>query len=234
MTTDYFESSTLSLILSWVFSIPILIGLLGYGGSLLLEKQENVSWFYTVWFMVCILLFSPLRYMMWQIIAAICYSFSGVGAFFSALVLTLYVPIVFGLLYIIGIGIPIMLIIWIALGFKEEISKARLWLSALLLPIVLQLGTFLFFLALPLGASTIHWIKMEDVIRASNGPAYVTFKYVVKWWMPIQIPKYADMVAKSDKDQLRAHMALIYLSDVEHAHYVQLAYPEFYDALQNK
>ena len=41
MENDYFESSTISMILSWIFCVPILIGMLSLCIQWLYEKQED-------------------------------------------------------------------------------------------------------------------------------------------------------------------------------------------------
>ena len=172
--------------------------------------------------------FQPLRYICWQIVTAVCYMFQSLHACLTIVPLGFYVPIVFGILFVICLLFPVGLCIWIGVGFSEKskISKLRILMASVLAPFVFALGTYLFFQALPLAAKSIHWLDARDVIRASNGPAYFTYKYVTQWGMPLEFPRYTSKIAKSEKEIYRSHVAIIYLSDHQHARYINHAYPE--------
>jgi hypothetical protein len=182
--------------------------------------------------MLCLIIFSPLRYFILQIALAEAYSVQSIPAFIVSCVLVVYFPIVFGILYGIGIGLPVLGIISIA-GFKETISKIRLTLAVIVTPFLFIIGSYLFCLALPYMAYSTHWLKAEDVIRATNGPAEYTYKYVVRWWMPQKhiIQLSPDMKSKllTPKEKLRAHVAAIYLGNKEIAWYLYKSYPELYN-----
>jgi len=176
MNGDYFNSSTLSLVLSWLFSIPILIGLLGFLINMLFEKQEGMPRVFTIWILLCILLFSPLRYLILQLIVASAYAFQSLGAFVSLFLLAIYIPIVYGILYAIGFGLPLFLTILVA-GIREPISKFRIILSSILAPFIFILSSILFYYVLPYAGYSTHWlkaVKSQKVCKKQKGYAAIS------------------------------------------------------------
>lgn len=145
---DYFQSHTFSMILTWLFSIPVILCLIGPILGLLFEKFEGIPRFLMVWLVVCFLLFSPLWYILLQILIAIAYPFQSFGALLTTIVLIGYIPIVFGIMCVIGLGLPI-LCVYIIVYFEDIASKIRLWLAALAAPIIFLIASYLFFLVLP-------------------------------------------------------------------------------------
>jgi len=140
MSTDYFQSHTISLILSWIFSIPIVIAAIAGLVSMLLEKEEGIPRLLLIWIGLCIIVLSPFRYMVLQLFMATAYPFQSFTAFFTLFLLGIYIPIVLSILYAIGLGLPFLGMLAIA-GFKTTISKTRLFFVAVACP-------FLFFLAI--------------------------------------------------------------------------------------
>ncbi len=230
MNTDYFQSHTVSLILSWIFSIPMTIGLIVGLIFLLFTKEEDLSRPFLIWIAICVILCSPFRYMVFQIILAESYGVQSAYAFFTLLALTAYIPIVFGVLYGIGLGLPILGIAAIAGFFRNTTSKTRLLLASIAAPFLLFIGSFLFFLILPYAAYSVHWLRAEDVIRATNGPAEYYYKYVAHWETQRSLQQYGQDTGLGNltsKEQLRIHVATTYLGRKQLAYYVYEAYPEY-------
>ncbi|HNW73306.1 MAG TPA: hypothetical protein PKN44_06750 [Bacteroidales bacterium] len=234
MTTDYFESSTFSLVLTWIFTIPVFIGLIVESGNLIFEKYDGLPKAYLVWFVLCILVLSPLRYLILQTILATSYVFQSWSAFLTIFILILYIPIIFGLLYAVGFSLPILINFWLSGLIKsDQITKGKLILSAFLTPLFAYLGTYLFFLILPFAAYTIHWLEPENVIKATNGSPYYYYKFIGSWLMPIKTDNFPSNVNKDTKSKFRNHIAQDYLSDKNRIDFIKYSYPELYEKLPN-
>jgi len=236
--TDYYASPTISLVLAWVFCVPILLGLIFFLLNILIQRAEGVPKLYMVWLAICIFVFSPLRYFILQGLVATSYPFQSVTAFLSAMgiIISIYIPIVFSLQYTVGIGLPLLLVVWI--GGWNNPSKIRLVFSALIAPVILTFATILFFRLLPLPARTLHtWLNAKDLIRATNGPGLLFYKHCM-YFLPIPYPEYADSQIASrgkagmhtyydDQRLYRSHFASFYLKDEEHIKYVMNDYPNW-------
>ena len=232
MQTDYFESSTISTILSWIFAIPIFIGLILWTLQTLFDKFEGLPRIYLIWLFICIMFFSPFRYLVLQIILATSYGVQSWSAFFSMFLLVLYIPIVFGILYAVGFGLPLLANFWVTgLMRNKGVTKLRLFISAILTPFICVLGTYIFLWVLPYAGYATHWLKAENVIRASNGPAWIYYEYVGSHFMPIETPGYTEKVGTDLKTFYRNHIASIYLSERQHMRFIKHAYPDFYNSL---
>jgi hypothetical protein len=230
MTNDYFASNTVSLILAWLFSVPALFGIAAYIFSVF-GKHEDVPWMFSAWVGFCFLVLSPIRYIFLLLVAATSYPFQSVFAFFSVFWLGLLVPLAFCLLYAVGFGGPLLIVYWI-LGTKSQPSRLRYFVSATAAPIVAFIGTLLFSLALPLAAITTHALRAEDVIKATNGPAYYVFLGQSRGM--IALPPYFTSTPQTNRDYLRSHVALLYLTDKEHVYFLKMAYPELYQEFQEQ
>ncbi len=105
MSSSVFDSNWFSLTLSWLFSIPILLSLIGWGIAIFI-KHDNIPLYLTIWLGICVLVFSPARYLVFLTIAATSFPFQSFTAFIDSLILAIYVPIIYGILILIGICIP--------------------------------------------------------------------------------------------------------------------------------
>jgi hypothetical protein len=234
MTTDYFESSTISLVLTWIFTIPVFIGLIVESGNLIFDKYDGLPKAYLAWFAVCIIVLSPLRYLILQTILATSYALQSWSAFLTIFVLVLYIPIIFGLLYAVGFSLPMLINFWLSGLFKsEQITKGKLILSAFLTPLFSYLGTYIFFLILPFAAYTIHWLEPDNVIKATNGSPYYYYKFIGSWLMPIKTASFPSEFNKDTKSKFRNHIAQDYFSDENRNYFIKYSYPELYEMLPN-
>jgi hypothetical protein len=110
MGSDYYASNTVSLVLAWIFCLPVLFSVILVIFALF-QKYEGVPWFVSVWIGLCFLWLSPFRYMLFQVIAAAAYPFQSWFAFGSLFYpgVFLLVPIAFSILYALGFTLPLFL-----------------------------------------------------------------------------------------------------------------------------
>lgn len=233
MNSDPFASGWLSILLAWIATVPIIIGALAGGFGLLFARVDKAipRWF-VFWMAVCIIVLSPLRYMVLQVIVGSAYPVQSVRAMLSTFSLVLYVPIAFGFLFIIGVGLPLYLTLRIPFGnlSSPKTTIGRLILGSLIAPLNAVGGYFVFFWLLSYAAFTVHWLSPYDVIGATNGPAAVTYS-VLKYVMPLPVKDYYTAVSNTDRDMLRNHVASFYLGWKGEAGYVRLSYPDLYNRL---
>jgi hypothetical protein len=208
--SDPFASHTISLVLAWAFSIPVMLGVLGFAFEVFGKPKEGVPWVWSAWYVLCILVVSPLRYIMLQFVLAGAYGVQSGAAFVSGILCAFYVPIVFGLLWAVGMGLPLLASVGGALILSRK-DKERVWPAAVLLPFFCAAGHALFFLLLPYAAWTIRWLPDDDVIRATNGPATLFYRFVVE----PDIPRFGPTLqahGDSAKERLRWHVSHVYVA----------------------
>ena len=234
MNSDPFASGWLSLMLAWMAAVPIIVSALYGGFGMLFTRVDKAipRWF-VVWMAVCIIVLSPLRYVVLQWIVASAYPVQSVGALFSTFWLVFYLPIVFGLLFFIGVGLPLYLTLRIPFGnlTSPRTTIARRILGSLIAPLNAWGGYLLFFWLLPFAADTVHWLDPADVIGATNGPAQVTYSLGLKYVMPLPVKNYFIEVSHTDREMLRNHVASYYLGWRGEAGFVKLSYPALYQRL---
>jgi hypothetical protein len=235
---DYFQSHTVSLVLTWLFSIPFIVGPIAVAIEMLFEKTKGISRFFVIWLLICVLLFSPFRYSLLQIFMAIAYPFQSIHALLTTIILALPISVVFGVLYGIGLWLPWEGIVVIA-GDENTPSKIRLWLAAMAAPILYLISSYLFYLVLPYAAYPMHlsMIDAQDVIRTTNGPAGYFYKYAIEPSCSLEFPVFVDKVGwekMSAKERLRAHVAGLYLNEREFVYYISKAYPAYFEECKRK
>lgn len=220
---DPYASHTVSLTLAWVFSIPVWGVFVAYmakfvfeapdAAGVLLKSEAAIDWGLSAWNAVCVLVVSPLRYALLQLVLAIAYGVQSGTAFLSALLLVLYVPIIFGLLYVVGVLLP-----WLLAGAFAGItlsrspqSRGRLAVVFVALPFFYAAGYALFFLLLPCAAWTIKWLPGDNVLKATNGPARSFYQYVVEPDIPRVGPQLRVEDGDSALERLRSHVSRTYI-----------------------
>lgn len=229
MAPDPFASPTISAVLTWCFSILLILGLIGSWGRDLIESAKQFPRLFTVWLAICVIVLSPFRYMLLEIslgIALPFQSFEGLGA---GILLSAYIPIVFGCLNIIVVGLPVIAVLAIA---GDAPNTARRFLASIMAPALCVLGTAGFYFLLPYAALTTHWVPAEPLIRATNGPSTIVYEYVVDQLLPLHYAGFAREVGVEEmnaKERLRAHVVGLYCGKKQAREYVKLAYPEYYE-----
>jgi hypothetical protein len=234
MNNDFYASNNVSLVLAWIFAVPFLLTIIGAVLSLF-TKQEGVPWVFTAWVGLCFLWLSPIRYMLFQLVAACSYPVQSWFAFGTIFYPGIFiaVPIAFSILYALGFLVPLFLMLLIT-GFKRP-PWWRYALAAVAAPVLTLLGSFLFALLLPIAVKfTTHHLRGEDIIRSTNGPAYYVFTYLVTDIEKVDVPSYFDRTPMTSKDYMRTHVAATYLSPVEHEDFVEHAYPQIAEELKSK
>ena len=234
MNNDYFASNIVSLVLAWIFCVPVLFGIVISIFSFF-TKHENVPWFFSAWVGLCFLWLSPIRYMLFQLVTATSYPVQSWFAFGSIFYLGIFilVPLAFSILFVLGFTLPFILVFLIAGGGQSP--WWRYALASVAAPVFALLGSFLFASLLPMAAGlTTHHLRGEDIIRATNGPAYYVFTYLVSDIEKVDVPPYFDETPRTSQDYLRAHVAATYLSPGEHEDFVEHAYPQIAEELKSK
>jgi len=225
---DYFQSYTISLILAWMFSILIIVRLMPVMIGVLFEKSAGMPRSLMIWQSICLLLFSPLRYILLQLVLATSYPVQSFLALSSFFLLLLYIPIVFSILYAIGLGLPLLTAIVVEM-LNNKSSKIRVWLSAVASLFVCILARWIFFIVLPYAAYSTHWLNPQDVIRATNGPAEYFYRYVAEPMNPLQFPEHVRELGIQNltaRERLRAHVAELYLGEKAFSVFMHKSYPE--------
>ena len=212
---DFFASHIVSLVLSWVFCSSIFIGLIGYLSETFFEKAEGIPRVVTIWLSLCLIVLSPLRYILLQQMLCEAYVVQSISAFLSTILLLFYMTIVFGTLCIVGLA-PSVVVIGIL--FDEmigRVTRTKMFLLCLVTPVGCLLGSYLFTLILPYAAISIHWLKASDVIRSTNGPGYYFHKYAVDVWNPMEL--FVDEDQRNHT--LREHVYTVYFGKKQKASY---------------
>jgi hypothetical protein len=96
------------------------------------------------------------------------------------------------------------------------------------------LATYVFFSLLPLAAKTVGWLKVDDVIKATNGPAAVVFKYLVAPYQVLTLPRFFEKTPQQDIDLLRSHVAVLYLRKDKISYFVSKQYPKLYEMYESE
>lgn len=205
---DEFASHTVSIVLSWIFTLPLFLGLLlGLSEAVFKKPDTNdVPRFFGLWLFLCIVFLSPVRHLLFQLTVAESYPMQGFAQVLDFLILMIYMPFVFSALYMIGFIGPILG--WVYLGVKEPASKLRLALVGLTTPLACLLTSFIFAQLLPLFGMSLWWVSPRRLIRATNGPAAVMYKYVVKTIDPLDLFLSEERRTKD----VRAHVAATYFT----------------------
>jgi hypothetical protein len=228
---DYFESGSVSSFLSWVFGLPLAI-LLILGMFSFFGKQEGIPWPLSAWVGLCMIIFAPVRYILFILVLADCYVVQSFSALFCAFIVSLYLPLVILVLVLIGLGIPSA-----SLLFYQSMKKHPFLggaLTCIAAPILCVAGTFLFFSLLPLAARTVGWLRVDDVIRATNGPTAIVFRYLVAPYQVLTLPRFYKDTPQKDVDLIRSHVAAVFLNPDNIPYFVSRQYPSLYDAIEEK
>lgn len=224
---EIFESHAISSALSWVGVAAILTSCAlapfasvedSYG-----LRSHRILYF---WLLLCLVVLSPLRYIIFQMCLAESFLVQSWGAFLTSLVALFYLPIVYGMLYVITLGIPALGTAVIAGG---EISKRwRVAVAALLAPALCLASWIPFGLLLPIAAWTVQWLDPVALVRATNGPNFYVFKYIAAPFSPIRVQFPSQELSErnlTDRDAVRLHVASVYMSSENLQWFIQEAYP---------
>jgi hypothetical protein len=213
---DPLASNIVSLVLAWIIAVPIFLavtlGTISQTAELFSERNSGslrwLRWF-GVYYLLCLLIISPMRYMILQLLLIDSYFVQSFSAVANSLLAGMYGMIVFSLLFAVSIGVPNILL----LGALTKETKATPIIAAILTPFAFAIGYALFFLVLPYAAWTIHWLGARDVIRSANGPATVFYKLAVEPDIPRIGPKLEIEKGETANERLRSHIARTYVSD---------------------
>jgi hypothetical protein len=234
MPADPFASSTVSLVLAWACALPFLIYTVSTAGALLISKTPGVPKWFLIWTGICIVALSPFRYIILQFLFGAAFPVQSWRALLSSMGLVVYVPIVFGILFAIGLVLPLIITLWVGLGNLDSprTSGFRLLAGFIVAPVASSLAYVLFFWALQYAAISTHWLRADDVIGSTNGPAQVVYGLGLGRVLPLPVSGLLTSVTRTDRDMLRNHVATYYLGRREFDRYVHEAYPALYNSLR--
>ena len=228
MGSDYYASNTVSLVLAWIFCQPVLFAVVGFI-FWFFQKHEGIPWFVSAWIGLFFLWLSPIRYMLFQIIAATAYPVQSFFAFFSLFYsgVFLFVPIEFSILFALGFALPLFL--------NLLLVGDRWWrnlLACLAAPVLALLGSVIFGFLLPVAAGvTTQHLRADDIIRSTNGPAYFAFVCLLTK-IDADVPPLFAQTPMTPRDYLRTHVAMVYLGKNQQLEFVEKAYPEIAHQLE--
>jgi hypothetical protein len=212
---DPFDSSTVSLTLAWIIGVLMFAWIASIAvnavADFFAEREAHSSrwlpWF-GVYFLLCFVVISPMRYMILQFLLIDSYSVQSFNAVANSLIAGIYVVSVSGVLFAASVALPSMLLFTV---LKNE-RTASLIAGTVLAPFMFAVGYALFFLLLPYAAWTIHWLPARDVIRSANGPATVFYKLAVESDIPRIGPKLVIQEGETANERLRSHVRTTYVS----------------------
>ena len=177
------------------------------------NKAEGIPRVVTIWLSLCIIVLSPVRYICLQLTMGTAYPVQSISAILSSLLVALYLWIVLFILYAIGFYLPLLVTLFA--GMREPVTKARMVLLCVLAPVGCLLSSFLVTILLPYAAMSIHWLKVKDVIRSTNGPAFYFHQLAVEIWNPMDL-----FVDEDQRNQnLREHIYTVYFGEKQKASY---------------
>lgn len=238
MTSDPFSSGPIASTLAWVVSVPALIGTFAAVANMLFGPRESgVPRWLLFWMALCVLIISPFRYIVLQVLLTGAYLVQSPTAFLSGIWLTALAPIVIGLSYAIGIGAPLFAVTLIGTpkASTSTLSPVRLAAVAVATPVLLMVGRIAFFFALFWLGWPFHMLRGRDLIAATNGPVLAYYSAVISPMEALPVGHFYRDVSDSDRAMLRNHVAAIYLSNDDEIGYIRAAYPTLYlDATTRK
>jgi len=153
-------------------------------------------------------------------------------AFFLAPIVMAYWPFLLVLLAIVGLGPPCLTLMFFNGSDKYRLLK-DFFACVLSLPLSV-LGTFLFSTVLPLTALSLHWLRVDDVIRATNGPAALVFRHLIAPYQVLTLPRFYKDTPQKDVDLVRSHVAAVFLKPDNIPYFVSRQYPDLYEAYEKQ
>lgn len=233
--SDPFASNWLSLLMAWICSLPILASSMLLFIRLVVTLRERLPLWFILWTGACFFLLSPFLYVLLQGILLVSFPWQSWRAFFSSFLLVFYVPHLLFLMAAVGVGLPLYLLSK-ALGKEEEPRPLNLALAAVVNPLACITASAVFFAALPYLGNTVKWLKAEDMMQATNGPAYVLYRFAS---VPLRYVVNRDFRfkevhrPKTKKEVLRNHVATLYLSEDQHLSYLLRIHPRLEQQMES-
>ena len=215
MITDGFPSHTVSLVLSWIFGLIFCAALpVGVIGAVFDKGEQDTATagtrIFAAWVVLCAIALSPLRYFLLQFLLTETFGVQSFSALLATAIFAIPVGFAFITLYLVGIVLPFLGVVASA-GSKDQPSRSRVYLSAILAPALFYIGNLLFFWMLPYAAYSCHWLRAKDIMRATNGPAEYFYRFAVDWDIPYLSYPLAGSEGDTAKERLRAHLAALYV-----------------------
>lgn len=102
--TDPFASGPIGITLAWLATSGMLIYATVSLFTILFAK-DDIARPFKIWLTLCLLFLAPVRYVVFLAIAGASFPWHSVSAFINSFILALYIPVVFGLLFFVGVPV---------------------------------------------------------------------------------------------------------------------------------
>lgn len=220
MTPEIYESSTLSTILAWLFFCYIIFQVGIIAASFFTTFMQELGWGRAaiIFAVVCTIAFSPLRHMVFLTSWLASYPVQSFGALGQFAVISSYGVFVWLPLIILGFGPAFWLL--------SKLADKHRVVSLIVLPIALLFGSWLYSLYLPVASKTFFFVGHERIIKATNGPAKLTFKYVASPFSAVSMPAFFSETEQSTVDAVRCHASSILMTKKQRYEFVKGHYPQ--------
>jgi hypothetical protein len=223
-----FESHITSLVISWLLGLVVLVWLVYFAFGLF-KGAPKVPMALRIWIGLCFVGFSPIRYILLQILILVALPFQSLTALLSIFFLVIPVSLL-GLVE----GIIVVLPFYCVKPLVVRCTATSNVAVALVAPVLFGVSTILFAVAIAyLGSVAMRWVKLEDLVRATNGPADLYFKTAL-----VSLTTYPDRNLSpswggeelTDEEMLRLHVVSVY-SDKQFPYYLKAAHPGYVESL---
>lgn len=234
MNPDNLNPSTLSIIFPWLFTIGILVLFLMAIFSQLLtiyvSTSDLMSYTFNTWLTICILVISPIRYMILQVIIWFSLPFQSWHSLFLTLIWLIPNSLIFGFLVFIGFFAPYFIVLHISgLNKHSYVPNIRLIITMFVTPIIFFIFTYIYLLVHPIQYFTTNKYSVTDFIRAANGPGLVYYETVGSLFLPIHTPVFVPELKPNLKVFYHLHIASTYMTREKEMYFYYNYYPEIYN-----
>lgn len=111
---------------------------------------------------------------------------------------------------------------------KKKAIVLRGFYTATLIPASCVLSYALFNFLTPYAAWSLKWLDYKDLIKATNGSPAFVYKYVNSPLSYTILPDYFKDTQRSDRDELRCHIASVYMTKTNEFRFFKTQYPDLY------
>lgn len=210
-----YETNWFSLSMAWFGSLWVIYFLLLIP-SRMIKKKDGFGRLFIVYIYLYYLGSSVLPWVLFQMVLGEAYLFQSITSLLSGIYLALYIPFVFGLLYIIGLILPIPIAMMIHGGHNT--NRVRKIIAGVSVPLIFFIFSIFFGALNPIASKTVRVPRTHDIIAAGNGPGFYIFKYVLEphprfyYWRKHGKLNGIDPELLSVRDRMQLYIAYQYTS----------------------
>ena len=221
-----FQSSSATIVVSWIvffFWLAAVVRALEF----LFKKKDDMPHLATIWTGLCILILSPVRYAFFQILLFNVYCFQSITTLLSLVFVNIILYVIIRLLIVVCISFPYLINNFLFVD-REKVTFGRGLIAVVVVPVACVLSSSLYYFLLPYTGWTLQWLNYRDLVRATNGSPAFVFKYVSKTFSYVILPEFFLQTPKTDRDELRCHVASLYMSKSDEFRFFKTQYPDLY------